>query len=203
MPASEVSICNQALGWLGADLITSLDDDSTAAQLCKLNYPILRDTVLEEAEWSFAIKRYQLPALADKPVSGWQYAHEVPGDVLRVLTCRADVDRDQAYNEMDWALESGNIMSNTEIVYIRSIVQVTDPAKYSTMFTQALAARIAADLAIPITESRSIQSDMFGLYSNKISEAVTVDGMQGRTTRLQAPSFRRGRAFGNTFPPNV
>jgi hypothetical protein len=57
--------------------------------------------------------------------------------------------------------------------------QVTDTAKFSPLFVQALAARIAADAAIPMTENRQLQVDMWGLYGDKLREAAARDGQQG------------------------
>ena len=58
--ATETSICNAALNLLGSSNITSIDDDNTKARLCKSNYDELRQAVLEEGNWSFAMRRYKL-----------------------------------------------------------------------------------------------------------------------------------------------
>ena len=47
---SEVSISNQALGWLGANPITSLDENGAAAALCRNNYDHCRDGLLTGSE---------------------------------------------------------------------------------------------------------------------------------------------------------
>ena len=54
---TETEICNIALGYLGANRITSLDieEDSTEHLLCSENYEILRDAVLEEREWTLQL----------------------------------------------------------------------------------------------------------------------------------------------------
>ena len=68
--ASEVSICNQAISWLGGKSIISLDDGTTEANLCKANYDHLRDVVLEAKAWTFAIKRVQFAKLSEDPLYG-------------------------------------------------------------------------------------------------------------------------------------
>ena len=45
---SEVSICNQALRWLGQNKIQSLDEKTASAEWMADNYPFIRDAVLEE-----------------------------------------------------------------------------------------------------------------------------------------------------------
>jgi len=76
--SARIDIVNIALTWIGADQITSLEDDSPSAILMKTNYFLARDATLEEAEWSFAIKRW-LPARATEiPLAGAAYFYPIP-----------------------------------------------------------------------------------------------------------------------------
>ena len=43
--ASEIDICNLALGHIRAGTINSLDEGSVQAKQCKLKYPIMRDQI--------------------------------------------------------------------------------------------------------------------------------------------------------------
>jgi hypothetical protein len=47
------------------------------------------------------------------------------------------------------------------------------------MFVQALAARMAAELAIPLSENAQLQGTMWQLYGTKLAEAAARDGQQG------------------------
>ena len=67
MATSPVQICNISIGWLGGTLITSLDDGTNEANLCKATYEPSRDQVLEERNWTFATKRTSLNPIADPP----------------------------------------------------------------------------------------------------------------------------------------
>ena len=49
-----LEICNLALSWLAAESIEDLGDDTRRAELCALNYPAVRDLVLEARDWAFA-----------------------------------------------------------------------------------------------------------------------------------------------------
>ncbi len=64
MPANftELQICNKALLRLAANQVDSPDGrvatittESLEAKLCKLNFPVIRDIVLEDRIWSFAL----------------------------------------------------------------------------------------------------------------------------------------------------
>lgn len=186
--ASEVSICNQALSWLGGNLIISLDDQITEAQLCKANYAELRDAVLEEGEWTFATKRFKLLPSPDAPVYGYSHKFEIPNEVMVVKKATNYKGNANDSNEFDWRREGDYILANVDVVYIKAIVRITDVKKFNATFNQALAARIAADIAVPLTESSTKEDRMWNKYLIAMSLALPVDGMQGKSDKLRSNS---------------
>lgn len=186
--ASEVSICNQALSWLGVSAILSLDDPQKQAQLCKANYDQLRDTVLEEGKWSFATSRrvYSSP-LATGPAYGYTNKFVLASTELYVIEAN-DTGEPQGDYDLDWRVEERHIVTDATIVYAKVIIQITDVQKFSNLFRQALAARIAAELAMPLTESHKKMIDMLALYDAKLTIAMTMDGMQGSSDRVKSRS---------------
>jgi len=175
MVLSPVDICNLALSQLGGKFtITSLDDDTVGARLCKANYEPLRDAVLEEMDWSFAIVRSDLtpdptPALIDGYTK-----FKLPAKVLRVLSVYAG-----GMKIDDWGLEQRFILAKQSAVSIRALESTDDTAMFSQAFTQALAARLAAELAMPLTNNAATSQTMWQLYAQKVGLARTNDGMQG------------------------
>ena len=196
---SEVSICNQALSWLGENLIISLDDDTKAAGLCKTNYYSLRDAVLEARDWTFAQKR-DIPApLATPPVWGYSQQFQLPADLLRVIFVGTNDDPQERSPAEDWLREQDKILANYEVIYIRYVARIEDPNKFSMNFVQALAGRLAADLAMPLTNSRGLQSDMYKLYGTKLAEATAFDQMQGKSRIIRADDLRVRARLGGSF----
>lgn len=190
--ASTVDICNKALGWLGSDRITSLDDPSVGAKLCKDNYAGLRDAVLEESDWSFAIKRVVLAPSAILPTFGYGNKMLLPADCLRVITCSDSANLDDE-NDLQWETEDGHVMCDVNILYVKYVSSVTDESKFSPTFVEALASRIAADLAIPLSKSRELMSDMWALYGRKVKASSSSNGMQGKNKRIKSDSFIKCR----------
>lgn len=192
--SSEVSICNQAISWLGITPgIISLSDNSKAAKLCNANYTQLRDTVLEEGKWGFATLRqiFQTP-LATPPVYGYGKAYLIPTTTLLIIECNSS-GKKQGDMNLDWRKETNEagqniIVTDADVVYAKTIVQVTDPKKFTNTFRQAFAARIAAELAVPLTESTTKETKMWELYGIKIDIALGIDGMQGKSDRIQTRS---------------
>ena len=209
MAISPVAICNLALGWLGGDLIISLDDPSVEAKLCKANYELLRDAVIEEREWTFAVKRLEPAGLVAGPLYGFDKAFQIPPEVIRVLqVSRAGEVIDGTIIEgsflsatrggtgtgretrIEWNREADMIFANnSDRIFIRALIRIEDTTKYSPSFDQALAARLAMELAIPITNSRTLQKDMASLYVEKMRLAAATDGMQGRSQNVRADAF--------------
>lgn len=191
---SKVEICKLALAWLGAGHITSLDDSSEEARLCKLSYETSRDTVLESREWTFAVKRFILTPTNDDPKFYWAKEFVLPTEILRVLTVERQsiVGSNELssnlieHEQMNWVREEDKILANWDSISIRAIIRITDETKFSPSFVHTLAARLAADLAIPITRSKTLQEQMFALYQAKLSDAASLDGMQGRSKRIRS-----------------
>lgn len=187
--ASEVGICNQALAFIGGNLITSLADNTTEAKLCNALYEDVRDAVLESHDWTFAITRRNLPASPTAPENGYAKAFPIPSDILRVT----DVNGGQ-----DWRVEGGNIVTNEGSCKIRAVARITDPNSFSSMFVQTLSARLAADLAIPLTQSSKLQEQQYKIYDMKLREAVASDGMQGTSRRVTSSWLRGSRSGGSS-----
>ena len=187
----QVGICNLALAQVGSNPITSIDDASTAAQLCKTNWDAVRDAVLEARAWTFAAQREQLAADSTAPAYGWSTRYQVPSTAVRVL----EADDGTGYADFEWVVEGGFILTNQAApLSVRYLKRVEDTALWSPGFTMAMAYRLAFVLVIPLTENRSLQSDLWSLYQKALTEAGRLDGMQGRSEHVR-PSALVQRRF--------
>ncbi len=209
MAVSPVEICNQALGWLGGDLIISLEDQTVEAKLCKANYEPLRNAVLEEREWTFAVKRLEPVELTALPVYGYDKAFQIPPEVIRILQVSRAGEVDSGIlvegsfksatrggtgngreTRIEWAREGDKILANNSArIFMRALVRIEDTTKFSPAFDQALAARLAMDLSIPLTSSGATQDRMAKMYGEKMQLAAASDGMQGRSQNVRADAF--------------
>jgi len=187
--ASDVSIANQALSFLGADPIISLDDDQTEAKLVKANYAAIRLSLLEQHNWTFATAWADLNPLADPPVNQFSHAFPLPSTLLRVLF----VGQDFEHPEGAWRKEGNNIVKDGDTCRIQYILDITDPNNFSSLFVQAFAQRLAADLAIPLTNSRSLMENHWQLYEAKMKQAVSRDQLQGKSRRIRSRWLENGR----------
>jgi len=197
--ASVTSICNQALSRLGAPNIINIDDDTESARLCKSVYDNLLDTVLEEHQWSFAIGRHELP-IAPGGGNPGQFANKflIPVDVMNIIRASSNPD-DRHANTTAWRVEGEYIVSDAGTMYIKTVDRIIDPNAYTPMFRQALAIRIAAELAWAITQSASVADGLLQEYARLMSLAAQKDGQQGTTERIRSSRYIYSRMAGTNL----
>ena len=172
LTTTEVSICNSALIKVGAERITSLSDTNKRAQLCDEQYDKIRDEVLRSHPWNFAIKRVELTSTGTTPAFGYDYEYTIPTDVLRILSLHD--------NTIKWRVEANRkLLSDSATVKIEYIAQITAAAEYDSYFAEALALRLAAELAYPLVQSIRLQENLMQRFEMHIRNARSFDAQEG------------------------
>ena len=174
MATSKTEICNMALSLLGANLIMEGHDETTEARLCNLNYDNCLEAVLEDVNWTFATKRfkYENPVKA-KPEFGYANAFLIDTNILRVI----EVNK----NRHDWVLEERHILTDQSVVDVKAVIKVSDANMYPPGFVKALAAYLASEIALPLTNNPAHQQAMAQMYMAKKIWAQGNDGRQGKS----------------------
>ena len=190
--ASFDELCSNAVQKLGAASISSLDDDTPRARRCKSIYEQVRDAVIRDAKWNFAMTRAQLSSSVADPSFGWSKQVTLPENpyCLRVV---------QAYSgdaPIDHAVEGRSLLTNYGTVNLLYLARITSVTEFDALFIEAFEARMAAELALPITGSRTVAGDFWKLYERKIKEARTVDAQEGTPPQVQATSLVTVRSGG-------
>ncbi len=195
---SETQICNLALAELGAAQITSLTDNTTEAKLCALWYEPARDAVLHDGVWSFATARAALVADATAPSWGYSTRFLLPNNTLHVFEVYDDPEDPQPTIHR-WEVEGDYLLADRETVWIRYVQRIEDVTRFRPLFTQALVYRLAAELAVPIVQSRALKDGMEQLYQQRLQAALNTDGMQGHNRRVTSRgrmTTQRGAYYG-------
>lgn len=182
--ASVIQVANRALTKLGAARITSLDDDVKSARALKSMFDDVRDDELRAHRWSFALKRTTLAALTGSPAFGYLYQYQVPADFLKldmVDDRYPPVSMDNYVNEefLDWVLEGGLILTDIAApLKLRYVAQVTDPNGWDVNFREALACRLAAELAEDLTQSNQKRQLAWEEYKQALVRAVRSNAIE-------------------------
>lgn len=192
---SKVEICNLALGWLGASLVHDLDADppeSAEAELCAALYDAALRSVLEAKAWTFATSRVALEPGAASGVAEYPTKLPLPATVLRVL----EVDDGTGDFALKWVREGDQVLvdDTLAVVYAKAIVLAEDPLKYPPGFARALAFRLAADLAVALTEKAALAASFEERYLEAVARAGALDGAQGSLDEPTRPTTWLDRA---------
>lgn len=177
--AGQVDIINLAFGKLAQDRgISSLTDQTKEARTALRVWDTVRDMVLEARNWPFALHAEPLAVEAEAPHPGWCYRYAMPAECL---TLKAVVDESglrgqrhlSAFCEPDYLArlrESGaydydlaygvngtSILSDVPEAWAVYVVRITDCSRFPAHFIDALAWRLAAELAPPIIGEQGIR----------------------------------------------
>lgn len=204
---SEIDICNKAILRLGANPIES-DDGTVAAlndqnpsleeQLCKLHFDLIRDTVLEDRIWSFALTRVVLDTPdPTAPAFGYTYRHLLPEDALGIFKVlrSPNTEKSELYRNEDWIVENGYILSDLEVLYVRYIKRLDSVSitLASNQFVDILSLRLAAEMAIPVTEDKQLYAALLQEYEGRLIEASSNDGQNGTHETFRSNQLIRVR----------
>jgi len=172
-----LELCSLALTAVGADPITSFDAGTVEAEVAGLWYPMTAEALLSAHYWSFALRRSSLARLNVDPPAGWAYAYALPADFLRlqaVGTATADAG-------VPFEVRGDQLLTDeavVEITYVRRALEDDWPG----YFQDALVAQLAANLAIPLTESTARADTLARVGELRFVRAKQADD-QGKDTR--------------------
>ncbi len=180
--ANLVEIDNMALGEVGEDgsAITTIDDATKSARVCKrFIYQAIREA-LERGKWKCARHPAELSRLTDAPLFGWAYAFQLPNDYLRVVSFN-EVDTDEQDQEM--FERQGNTLLTDEdtasIIYIKDLTYPgNDVNAMGPLLTKACYLNLAAKIAWPLQQSRTLKESLEQSYEAALRTAKSVNSTE-------------------------
>ena len=195
---SVVDICNEAMDLLGAATITALTENSKEARLCNRRFETVRDAVFRAHTWNVSIQRSSLALDTDTPAFGFAYQFSLPTDpyCLRVVSFwNSNVNNDVAAYDSNvmFKIEGRKVLSNEGTCSIIYIARVTDTEQYDPLLSSTIAHKLASETAYAITGSNSLAQSMYALYQARLSEARSMDALEGYPEQLQADTYTNAR----------
>jgi len=192
--ASVVDICNEAMDLLGAATITSLTENSKEARLCNRRFETVRDAVLRAHNWNVAIVRKQLAKDSDSPAFGFTNQFTLPTDpyCLRVISLHtANVDNDISPYDVQsmFKIEGRKVLTDEGTCRIIYVGRITDTEQYDSLLSSTIAHKLASETAYAITGSTTVAQQIFQLYQQRLSEARSMDAIEGKPDRIITEDF--------------
>jgi hypothetical protein len=188
--ASVVDVANRALTKLGSARIVSLSDDNKQARSINSCFYTLLDAELRQNRWTFAIKRAELPALAETPTFGYDYQYALPADFLRLdmindMFPSVSLDNYISTEVADYAIENRMILSNLSApLKIRYGASVDDPNQWDSLFIEALACRLAAEICEDLTQSSGKRQQAWQEYKQALQAGKRANAIERPPSQL-------------------
>ncbi|WP_036840614.1 hypothetical protein [Pleomorphomonas oryzae] len=207
--ASTVSICNLALGHLGADKIDALSEASTEARACNRFYEQTLDALLAAGPpWRFARAATVLAeisgnATVNATLGRWAHAYALPVDLIRIREVRpsddvtsgavlpGDLQDDDGGSPYE--LTGDRLYCNLSPAVLHYIRRVDDPSKFPPLFVEALSWHLAARLAMPLTRDPNQRQAAFQMALQTQAAAGAAEANDERTDSRITSDYERIR----------
>ena len=197
--AASIDIANAALNTIGADPIVAFTDANKRAIACQGQYNLSRKEELRGANWSFAIKRTTLPALAAAPAFGYTFAYQLPVDFVRLVQVGqwfvgfSNTDY-RTGPESEYALEDGKILTNAGApLPIRYVYDLTNAQQFDAMFVSCLTARLASDIALQLTQSTDKKREADKEWQLAMARALAANAIEKPPEMIPDEAWIMGR----------
>lgn len=190
--ASNVSIVNFALDRLGASPITDFGDGTPEANLATRHFAEIRDQLLREHVWNFALRRKSLAASAVAPLWGYARQFTIPADFLRLVEVQ---DGDVYDVKVESHATDGRVFV-TDLpapLMIAYIAQIEDANAMDPSFRRALSLRVALEWATKLTGTTAIVEQVAKEYDMAVREARTADGQEDTPSEFRVDTWIRAR----------
>lgn len=202
-------ICNVALSKLGeTKFIDSLTANTNNARVANLLYEPSRDALLEMVPWPFAERNVVLGELFNATDdstnvllanSGWGYVYALPTDCLcprYIETGLPNPAEDQKipFKLRDSASNGVVLLTNeedAELVYTR---KVTETGKFSPLFVEALAWKLAYEFTFAIPVKPGVAERMMAGFNQRLLEAAAASQKHEQQSPKPRPGAIRARS---------
>lgn len=172
MTLTDVEICSVALVKIGARGIASFADGTLEADVAGRLYEVTLKGLIASHPWHFTMAEAVLERLEEPPHAGFSSVFALPADMLRVVSAGSGGARG-----LDYRLAGGRLHTNAPKVVL-SYQRRPDTAAFPAFFVQALIARLAAELCLPLTEGTSRAEALHRLAEAELRTARLIDSQQ-------------------------
>ena len=173
MSYTKIDLCSRALVKLGANPIASFNEATAEAKVCTQLYEPTLESLLAAYPWRFALEKSELARLTTTPMADYQYAYQLPNDCVRVLSAGNGLKS----QGLKYKIIGGTLHTDSDRVII-SYIAKPDESAFPPFFSNALIARLAAELCLPLTESTNRTDYMYSRAEEEFKAAKLTDSQQ-------------------------
>ena len=185
---SAIDICSRALILVGAEPITSFEDDTTEALIAGNMYEDIARTNLTSTRWRFATNQAVLNRLTDVPTGRFDAAYQLPDYLfVHAVTVRDLQIEYNIYGSKVFCDASVNDELIVDFTYRAS--EVDWPSYFSLCVEYAMATVFATALI----RDTALSSLMSNQYDFLIAKARSTDSQQQTTRKVTTSRFITNR----------
>lgn len=167
----------------------SLTEDNDPAREANLKFPLVRDAVLEQILPGFATTRVKLVKSATAPAFGFANAFLLPTDMIYPLSIRERARGEVSYDDTSVGMEEGNTyVTDLSDIFLRYVKREENVTLYSSLFTSALASKLAMEYSFAITGSSTVFGNLAALADDFMRKARAKEARR-KGARLPSVSF--------------
>lgn len=199
--ASLIEICNRALTKLGVARITSLDDNNEQARALNTMLPLVKASELRAYTWNFSIQRASLAELSTAPAFDYARQFQLPSDCLRILWAGEvfpgpNLSDFQNGGVVDYEVEGRMILTDLAApLKLRYVANIEDPGQFDPLFSEALACKLAVELAESMTGSSTIRQLAWDEYKQAIRKALRSDAIEAPSQAIADDTWMLSRTL--------
>lgn len=194
----ETTLCNMALGYIGADSIADIDNSRSAnAEYCNTYLDTARDAALAAHNWNFARVRKSLAAISSEIPDDWSYAYTYPSDCVKMRRLLHTSRRTNTPHPFEIGLKSDKSakvifcdLSPASAIYTARIENL---ALWDDLAIEAFSYKLASLIVVPILRKPSAADTYNRIFLQKISMAEANDANEGQSDQPPESTFVEAR----------
>jgi hypothetical protein len=170
MAITDVSLCSRALVGLGAGSISSFDEESDRATICRETYPGMKAALLSKYAWRFLMTKKLLTRDAVAPIGEWTYSYIVPGEALSGAAHAVFYSAENKLAANRYELFGRRIYTDEAVVYVDFVADQPESA-WPAYFQQLMVYAFRAEVAFAITDQQGVADHWHAMAYGSPSEA--------------------------------
>lgn len=187
--SSPIDVCSRALILIGADPITSFDDNSNESLIAVNMYEDIARSALVNSRWRFSTNQVVLNRLSEAPTGRYDAAYQLPSGWLmtHAVTVNDTPIEYQTYGSKLFCDESSTSTLILDYTYR------ADEQDWPSYFTIALQYELASAFAVGLARDQGLAQLMSSQAQIAMIRARSLDSQQQTSRKLNTSRFISNR----------
>ena len=165
---TKTDIANQALSLIGADSITSFEENTSTARRMRTVYDSSRKALLRLHPFQCSTKRIKLNPISTQPEFGYSYQFQLPDDLIRIINA----------NTEDYVVETDRLLSDQSELNLVYVFDNKNEETYDSLFIECLILYLASKITKAVTGSQGTADSYYMQCQELIKQAKAVQAQE-------------------------